>query len=76
MSEGAIAARLIEALVAEAGAQAKLVSVSVEMLGAGEAARVEARIERRTRTLVFAQADAFDEGGARIASATSIHRVG
>jgi len=72
-----LAARLIEALVAraaaEAGKPATLVSVSIEPLGGGEAARVDARVTRKTRTLVFAQADAFDGSGARIGAAASVH---
>lgn len=79
MNEADIAARLTEALVAhvaqKAGANASLVSVTMEVLAPGVIASIEARIERRTRTLAFAAAEARDENGVRIASASSVHAL-
>jgi len=80
MNEAAISARLIEALslaAAEAaGAPAPIISVSVEFVSPGDVANVKTRIERKTRTLVFTGAEAFDADGARIASATAVHKIG
>jgi hypothetical protein len=79
VSEAEIAARLVAALtqhVAEAvGPEARLVTASFDLLAPGEAARVDARIERKTRTLVFAAADAFSAEGAHLAAASSVHRA-
>ena len=80
MSEAAIAAQLIEALTraaAEAaGASAPPISVSIEFIGPGEAANLKTRVERKTRTLVFMSAEAFDADALRIGSATSVHKIG
>ena len=79
MSNAEIARLMIarlEALAAEtAGAGASLVSVAMEKLRDGEVTRVEAKVERKTRTLLFLSAEAFTAAGARIATATSVHRV-
>ncbi|MES1197417.1 MAG: hypothetical protein ABUL55_02220 [Pseudomonadota bacterium] len=79
MSEADIAARLIDALTkaaAEAaGATAPPISVSIEFVGVGEAADLKTRVERKTRTLVFMAGEAFNADGARIASATAVHKI-
>jgi hypothetical protein len=79
VSESAIAAALVEAIAAaareQAGADTVLASFSLEILAPGAPARAAARIERKTRTLVFASADAFDAEGARIAAASAVHRI-
>jgi hypothetical protein len=79
VSEAEIASRLIAALtqhVAEkVGAESRLVTASFDVLARGDAARVDARVERKTRTLVFAAADAFSADGAHIAAASSVHRA-
>ncbi len=80
MSASDIAARVVDALdqaaAHETGAPVTLVSVAVEMLAIGDVAHVDARIERKTRTLVFAMAEAFGAGETRLASATSVHKIG
>jgi hypothetical protein len=76
MSASAITARLVEALEQAAGADATLVSVSVELLAAPGPGAVEIKIDRKTRTLVFLSAALVgDDGGARIATAASVHKV-
>jgi len=52
-----------------------LASVMIEVLAPGDIAHIDGRIERQTRTLIFASADARDAQGARIASASSVHRI-
>jgi len=79
MSEAEIAGQLIEALgfaiEDKTGLKVGLVSISVDMLETGDVAYVDARIERQTRTLVFAVAEAFSAGDQRLASATSVHKI-
>ncbi|HWA01710.1 MAG TPA: hypothetical protein VG841_15485 [Caulobacterales bacterium] len=79
MSEADIAARLTGALAAAAddaaGGATQLVSIAIELTSREAVARVETRAERKTRTLAFMSADAFDAEGARVASATSVHRI-
>ena len=79
MSDSAIAAKLVEALAAaadrDAGATTALVSVTVDMLGPAGAGTVETKLVRKTRTLVFMSAEFVSETGARIANATSVHKV-
>jgi hypothetical protein len=76
--EAASAAALIEAIAAaarEAAGETRLVSFAFEPQSAAAPARVEARIERKTRTLVFASAEAFDADGLRIATASAVHHI-
>jgi hypothetical protein len=78
MSEADIAARLVDDLAAFAvktAAHAALASVAIDVLSAGDIALVEVRVERQTRTLLFLSADARDTAGARIASASSVHKL-
>jgi hypothetical protein len=75
MKDAEIAARLIEALSAAAGAGASLVSVEITMLTPGVVARVEARVARKTKTLAFLSAEGFSAAGERIATATSVHKL-
>ena len=75
MSDAEIAARLVEALNQAAGAQASLVSVEIAVLARGDDARVETKLVRKTRTLMFMSADCVSDAGARIATAASVHKV-
>lgn len=79
MSDAEIAARLTEALVAaahaEAGAETEFVSVNVTLLRRAEIAAIAHTIERRSRTLLFLSAEASDAQGERIAIASSVHKL-
>lgn len=79
MNEGALAARFTEALIAaaqeESGGQSALVSMAMEVIDTREPARVETGVQRKTRTLLFMHADAFAQNGARIATASSVHKI-
>ncbi|MBL8531534.1 MAG: hypothetical protein JNK94_07360 [Hyphomonadaceae bacterium] len=79
MTNAAAAAALIEALeiAAEAaqGGPTALVSATIEILAAGEGAPPQARVVRKTKTLVFAAAEIKSESGALLASATSVHKI-
>jgi len=79
MSGADIARTLVEALeravAAEAGARAALVSASVSVLSDNPPARVETTITRRTKTLIFAHAQAASASGEAVAEASSVHRV-
>jgi hypothetical protein len=78
VSKDATAARLVAALNEAALREAPgadLVSVELNFISAEAIARVEARTERRTRTLAFLVADAFDQAGARVASGSSVHKI-
>ena len=61
--------------VKAAGADAALVSVDITMLAAGEVARVEAHVTRKTRTLAFLGAECWSADGERVATAASVHKV-
>lgn len=79
MSEANIAARLVDALVTtatrEAGGAIALVSVTIDVVGDGEASSVEATLVRKTRTLLFMSAELRTEAGERVATASSVHKV-
>jgi len=78
MTESAIAARLVNALEAAADREAgktALVSVTIEMLAHADAGSVETNVVRKTRTLVFMSAEFKSDAGARIANATSVHKL-
>jgi hypothetical protein len=79
MTDSAIAVRLINALEAtadrEAGAKTALVSVTVDMLSRADAGAIEVKLTRKTRTLIFLNADFITGAGARIATASSVHKV-
>lgn len=79
MTDSAIAARIVNALEAaadrEAGAKTALVSVTIEMLTAADAGQVTTTVVRKTRTLVFLSAEFVTDSGARIAAASSVHKV-
>lgn len=79
MTDSSIAARLINALTAaadrEAEAPTALVSVTIEMLARQDAGAIETKLARKTRTLVFMNADLVSDAGVRIASASSVHRL-
>ena len=78
MSNDAAAARLVAALNEAALREAPgadLVSVELNFVGAEPIARIDARTERRTRTLAFLVVDAFDRAGARVASGSSVHKI-
>jgi len=77
--ESAIAALLTEALDAAAndaaGGPTQLVSVAIEMVGAANFGVINTAVSRKTRTLVFASAELVDDAGARVAAATSVHKI-
>jgi len=79
MTDSAIAARIVNALEAaadrEAGAQTALVSVNIDMLARADAGAIETALVRKTRTLVFMNAEFKTDAGERIANATSVHKV-
>ncbi len=79
MTDSAIAARIVNALEAaadrEAGAQTALVSVNIDMLARADAGAIETALVRKTRTLVFMNAEFKTDAGDRIANATSVHKV-
>ena len=79
MSDAEIAARLIDALEAaaerEAASKTALVSVTVDMVARAAAGAIETTLVRKTRTLVFMSAELVGEGDARIATASSVHKV-
>jgi hypothetical protein len=79
MTDSAIAARLINALEAaadrEAAAQTALVSVNIDMLARADAGAIETALVRKSRTLVFMNAEFRTDSGERIAAASSVHKV-
>ena len=79
MTDSAITARLTNALEAaadrEAGAKTALVSVTIDMLARADAGRIDVKLVRKTRTLVFMSAEFVSDAGQRIANATSVHKA-
>jgi len=78
MSRAALTARLVEALEAaavRAAPSAALVSATFDLLTRDEAAAIEARVVRKTRTLLFMSADATGNDGAPVATASSVHKI-
>ncbi|MES1199499.1 MAG: hypothetical protein ABUS48_05905 [Pseudomonadota bacterium] len=71
MSEAEHANQLIAAFVRVANG-ARLASIAIEYVAAGDVARVETSVSRETRTLLFLSAEAFDAAGARLATADAI----
>lgn len=78
MTDGEIAKRLVDALTAEAdresGARTGLVSVVVERLSPQAPDRLQIKLERKTKTLIFLRAEYFS-GDVRAAIAASVHKV-
>lgn len=79
MTDSAIAARLINALEAaadsEAGQKTALVSVTIDMITRADAGNVSVSLTRKTKTLVFMAAEFVSDAGARIAAASSVHKL-
>jgi hypothetical protein len=79
VTDSAIAARLINALEQaadrEAPAKTALVSVTIDMLARADAGMIETRLVRKTRTLVFMSAEFVSDTGAKVAAASSVHKV-
>lgn len=78
MSDSAIAARLVDALNAAAKAahpRAALVSMELSLIDAAGSGETRARIARQTRTLMFAEAEIVSTNGARVAAASSVHKI-
>ena len=79
MTDSAIAARLVNALVSaadrDAGAKTALVSVAIDMLARADEGTIETRLSRKTRTLVFMNAEFRSDAGALIATASSVHKL-
>lgn len=77
MSGGDIAAQLVAALEAAAEREAgktALVSVTIEVLKQGAGGVIETKTVRKTRTLVFMEAD-LASNGERLVIASSVHKV-
>jgi hypothetical protein len=78
MSGADLSARLVAAAEAcantSAGAEAPLVSISMEFIGAGDA-KISAEVARKTRTLVFVTTEAKAADGATLATASSVHKI-
>ncbi len=77
MSAAEIAAALVAKLDETARAEGSVVlaSVAMETLSQEPVARIEASVQRKTRTLIFTAAEAFAANGARVATASAIHRI-
>lgn len=78
MSEAQIAAQFADALSAAAKAAnpaASLVSMELSLVAAPVAGEVRARVARQTRTLLFMEAELIDASGARLAAASSVHKI-
>ncbi len=79
MTDSAIAARIVNALEAaadrEAGQKTALVSVTIDMLKSADAGAIDARLTRKTRSLVFMAAEFRTDAGERIATASSVHKL-
>jgi acyl-coenzyme A thioesterase PaaI-like protein len=68
------AALLEDALRKIAGPDAEPTSMTVDYGGSAEASTSKAWIERSTRSLVFAQAEARTEDGSLVAAASAVFR--
>lgn len=77
MTDAELSARLLDAMAEAAAqnAQTALVSVTMEVLNQGDLAHVEAKIVRKTRTLVFMSADAQTSDGKKLAAASAVYKV-
>lgn len=79
MTPAEIAAALTQALDAaaarEAGAGASLASFNLQILAPGAPGQARVSVMRRTRTLLFLNAEYLDGAGARIAEAASVHKI-
>jgi hypothetical protein len=79
VTDSAIAARLINALESaadrEAGAKTALASVTIDMLTRADAGQIATQLVRKTRTLVFMSAEFVNDAGAKIATASSVHKI-
>ena len=77
MSDAELSARLLDAMAVAAAkdAQTALVSLTMEVLNQGDLAHVEAKVVRKTRTLVFMSADAHTSDGKKLAAASAVYKV-
>lgn len=79
MSEGHVAAALVTALGAHAdqvmGDATSLVSITIDVLGPAAPGDATTTLTRKTRTLVFLSAEFVTDTGARVATASSVHKV-
>ncbi len=79
MTNAEIAAQLTEALEAAAtevaGAPTALVSVEVTVLTPGAGGTPIVHLTRKTRTLAFMRAEYLGASGAKVAIASSVHKV-
>lgn len=77
MSDAELSARLLDAMAVAAAkdAQTALVSLTMEVLNQGDLAHVEAKVVRKTRTLVFMSADAQTSDGKKLAAASAVYKV-
>lgn len=77
MSDAELSARLLDAMAGAAARDARtaLVSMTMEVLNQGDLARVETKVVRKTRTLVFMSADAQTSDGKKLAAASAVYKV-
>lgn len=77
MNAAEVAAALVAKLDETARTEGRVVlaSVAMETLSQEPIARIEASVQRKTRTLIFTVAEAFAASGARVASASAVHRI-
>lgn len=79
MTNSELAARLTDALEAaassETGAKSALVSVEITMAAPAAPGEIATTLARKTKTLLFMNAELTSEAGARIATAASVHRI-
>ena len=78
MTRAEIAARLTEALTqaaANEAADAVLISVEVAILADADIGDVRARVNRRTKTLLFMSAELIDGAGVAVATASCVHKL-
>lgn len=67
----------LEAAAAEEAApgNAILVSVHLDFLSQTDIGTIRVAVTRRTKTLLFLRAEYADETGARLAAASSVHKI-
>jgi len=79
VTDSAIAARIVNALEAAADREAEsktaLVSVTIDMLAHADAGAITTHVVRKTKTLVFMGAEFVSDAGARMAVASSVHKL-
>ncbi len=79
MSAADLARRMVDALenvaTSSAGGTAPLVSNSLEVFAMATDFTITAEVTRKTRSLLFARAEAIGPDRTRVATASSVHRL-